>query len=198
MRGYARVGWGSWVSSQVQSESGRTFTAAPGTGENGLVHAPGTLARGATSGGGGWTAVLREIREGTDGFGWSLVSAPLLWQSAAHTLSPHSAFSAALPLCLNPRLLHTFYTQQHPPPPPLSPHLLSFTRARSCTPVAVAPSTHSINITMITSMEWNSSPGKLIFEALLKKINSRVLRESIIHHVTYPTCACRQEKKSQK
>lgn len=53
MRGYARVGWGSWVSSQVQSESGQTFTAAPGAGENGLVHAPGTLARGATSGGGG-------------------------------------------------------------------------------------------------------------------------------------------------
>lgn len=81
-----------------------------------------------------------------------LVSAPLLWQSAAHTLSPHSAFSAALPLCLNPRLLHTFYTQQHPPL--LSPHLLSFTRAHSCTPVlAVAPSTHSIYITMITRTE---------------------------------------------
>lgn len=50
-----------------------------------------------------------------------LVSAPLLWQSAAHTLSPHSAFSAALPLLKSPSSTHVLHTTAPTPPqPPLT------------------------------------------------------------------------------
>lgn len=81
----------------------------------------------------------RSEREPTES-GALLVSAPLLWRPAAHTLSPHSGSFAALPRRLNFCLLHTFTApQQHPH------HILPPLHACSCTSLpAVAPCMHSL------------------------------------------------------
>lgn len=93
---------------------------------------------------------------------WSLLLfSSSLTVCSSHALPPHCLLHRSAALLKSPSSTHILHYSTQPP---LSPHLLSFTRALSCTSMlAVAPSTHSIYITMITSMEWNSSPGKLIF-----------------------------------
>lgn len=143
MRGYATVGWGSWVLSQVQMKRGGTFSST----RNRWIWAcvSGTQARATTSGGSSRAAVLWEIWEGTDGFRRTVcLCSSSLTVCSSHTLPPPCLLCSAS-LLKAPSSTHILHTTT-----PSSPHLLWFTRAPSCTPMlAVAPCIRSFYINVV-------------------------------------------------
>lgn len=123
MRGSATDGWGPWVSSQVQSKSGPDLHSSSQNrwlkkkkGSSTSLWDPGACHPHEQEAAAQQLRSGRSKREATESDSL-LVSAPLLWQCAAHTLFPHSDFSTALPRCLN---LH---------PPPLFLRTLVYTHA---------------------------------------------------------------------